>query len=85
VYLANKYEVDEWYEDAYVNLAKRSKPLEVAEAQRLGWDITVKLARVREERLAVNRCDAGYCHANGGGVDGDPQLRRIVRKVFGLF
>lgn len=49
--LALKYEITQWYADAYLALAKRPKPLNVEEGKRLGLELSVKIAQVRERRL----------------------------------
>ena len=88
-YIANKYSVTEWYEDAYFALAKREAPLTLVEAQKLGLEFTVKLARVREGRYTlgspVNCGSYHYGHVHGGiqPVD-DVRLMQIVREVFEL-
>jgi hypothetical protein len=58
VLLAHKYEISDWYEDAYVQLAMRVKPLSVDEAQALGLEFSIKMAQVREEGYAtgISRC-----------------------------
>lgn len=55
VELAHRYEISQWYMPAYVALAKRREPLSIAEAERLGFQFTLKMARVRELRLRNRR------------------------------
>ena len=86
VALSLKYDITEWYEDAYFNLARRSKPLEVEEAKLLGRDVAIKIARVSEQYFALCKCNAGRCQLRNSALDdNDHELQRIVRKTFGLF
>ncbi|KAI0694140.1 hypothetical protein BC835DRAFT_1032678 [Cytidiella melzeri] len=48
LYLAKKHDVPEWLQPAYFSICKRSEPLEVWEAQRIGWETAIVLAQVRE-------------------------------------
>lgn len=50
--VALKYRIEHWYADAYFALAKRPEPLSDGEGQRLGLDLCLKMARVRERRMA---------------------------------
>ena len=49
--LALKYEIKQWYADAYLALAKRAQPLSVEEGKRLGMEIAIKMAGIRERRI----------------------------------
>ena len=62
--IALKYKIERWYMDAYTALAKRKEPLSVEEGQRLGLELSLKLAQVREKRLARS---AGPAHGPGVG------------------
>ncbi|KAL5533632.1 hypothetical protein ACEPAG_92 [Sanghuangporus baumii] len=50
--LALKYQIEQWYADAYFALAKRPQPLSVDEGRRLGLELSLKMAGVRERNLA---------------------------------
>jgi hypothetical protein len=94
VRLANKYEVTEWYEDACVELAKREEPVSLEEAEILGLEFWVKLARVREERFSKGTTARGQddgsacCKRVGNPLTnrpvGDDELRKIICNVFCL-
>ncbi|KAF4563172.1 hypothetical protein EYR36_003611 [Pleurotus pulmonarius] len=45
-----QYLVAEWVEQGYVWLVQRFAPLTVAESERLGWPIALKICHLREER-----------------------------------
>ncbi|KAL5494657.1 hypothetical protein ACEPAI_118 [Sanghuangporus weigelae] len=49
--LALKYQIKQWYAGAYLALAKRSEPLSIDEGRRLGLELSLKMAGVRERRL----------------------------------
>ena len=95
--LASKYEVNEWYEDAYFDIAKRPKPLSLEEAQKLGLEFVTRLARVREMKYSESSsmCYGLGNHLNAARKEYEPRrinnsvvnddfLRAIVRRVFGL-
>lgn len=48
VVLAKKCDVPQWLEPAYMVIASRASPLEPEEGEKLGWDLTLKLCKVRE-------------------------------------
>ncbi|OCB87074.1 hypothetical protein A7U60_g5809 [Sanghuangporus baumii] len=50
--LALKYQIEQWYADVYLALAKRPQPLSIDEGRRLGLELSLKLAGVRERNLA---------------------------------
>jgi hypothetical protein len=58
VLLAHKYEITEWYEDAYVQLAMRADPISVEEARTVGFEFGFKMEKVRAEGYAsgTSRC-----------------------------
>jgi len=68
IFLAEKYDVDQWLRRAYIALCQRREPLEVEEARKLGFEKTVLVAKARE-KLAQ-----GYILP--GGVGG------LVDKIF---
>ncbi|KLO13797.1 hypothetical protein SCHPADRAFT_827519 [Schizopora paradoxa] len=51
VELAHRFEIEEWYHDAYTALVRREHPLSYEEAHRLGFDFAFKMGRVREDIL----------------------------------
>jgi hypothetical protein len=51
-YLAQKYEVKEWYEDAFFDVVDREEPLSLEEARKLGIDLMAKLAIAREQKYS---------------------------------
>ena len=65
-YLAQKYEVKEWYEDAFFDLANRKEPLTVKEARKLGVDLVAKLAIAREQKYskATTTCQKMFFKKN---------------------
>ncbi|KAJ8697051.1 hypothetical protein PTI98_006859 [Pleurotus ostreatus] len=46
----HQYLVAEWVEQGYVWLVQRFAPLTVAESERLGWPVALKICHLREER-----------------------------------
>ncbi|KAL5519554.1 hypothetical protein ACEPAH_1237 [Sanghuangporus vaninii] len=50
--LALKYQIEQWCAGAYFTLAKRSQPLSIDEGRRLGLELSLKMAGVRERNLA---------------------------------
>lgn len=52
--LAGEFEVDEWLLPALNELAQREEPIGVEEARRLGWELALKIAAVRESFVAWN-------------------------------
>ena len=53
IVLAVKHNIPDWLAPAYVSLCLRPTTLEENEARRLGWSVTVKLFRAREEVRAL--------------------------------
>lgn len=51
---AQKHDIPEWLPSAYKDLCRRKNPLEEWEAVRIGINVTVKVARVREAMREVN-------------------------------
>ncbi|KAL5519553.1 hypothetical protein ACEPAH_1236 [Sanghuangporus vaninii] len=49
--LALKYQIEQWYAGAYLALAKRPESLSIDEGRRLGLELSLKMAGVRERRL----------------------------------
>lgn len=49
IYLAKKYDVPNWLQASYESLCKRPAPIELWEAERMGWDTSVLLAKAREK------------------------------------
>ncbi|KAL5533633.1 hypothetical protein ACEPAG_93 [Sanghuangporus baumii] len=49
--LALKYQIRQWFSAAYLALAKRPEPLSIDEGRRLGLELSLKMAGVRERRL----------------------------------
>ncbi|KAL5494656.1 hypothetical protein ACEPAI_117 [Sanghuangporus weigelae] len=50
--LALKHQIEQWYADAYFALAKRPQPLSVDEGRRLGLELSLKMAGVRERNFS---------------------------------
>ncbi|KAI0694142.1 hypothetical protein BC835DRAFT_1032776 [Cytidiella melzeri] len=48
LYLAKKHDVPHWLRIAYHSICRRSEPLEVGEAEKIGWDTAIRLAKARE-------------------------------------
>jgi hypothetical protein len=48
LYLAQKYDIPQWVQQARKRLCERSRPLEIWEAERIGWDTAILLAKARE-------------------------------------
>ncbi|KAI5117708.1 hypothetical protein M0805_003197 [Coniferiporia weirii] len=63
--VARKHDIKHWYVPAYMALAKRDKPLDIVEADRLGYDFAVKMAQVRERRL-IRGANCSRCNPGGG-------------------
>lgn len=52
--LANEYQIDEWLLPALNELAQREEPISINEAHRLGWEMALQIAAVRESFVAWN-------------------------------
>ncbi|KAI0340267.1 hypothetical protein BDW22DRAFT_1303859, partial [Trametopsis cervina] len=48
IYLASKFNINNWLREAYCDLCERSNPLEIPEAKRIGWETAILLAKARE-------------------------------------
>ena len=90
--LALKYEMEDWYFDAYHELAIRESPLTAEEMQQLGWDVCSKMVKVREkvrETAGMNKSmermgrkgngrDFSFCKSEG------ETARDAIEKHFGV-
>ena len=52
--LANEYQIDQWLLPALNELAQREEPISINEAHRLGWEMALQMAAVRESFVAWN-------------------------------
>jgi len=67
ILLARRYNIQKWLFAGYEELAKRTEPVSVGEAEQLGWDTAIMIFQVREESLVdivagwgeKTDCDAG--------------------------
>jgi len=67
ILLARRYNIQKWLFAGYEELAKRTEPVSVGEAEQLGWDTAILIFQVREESLVdivagwgeKTDCDAG--------------------------
>jgi hypothetical protein len=59
IVIAHKYEIEEWYEGAYVALAQRDNPLTVEEARTVGFEFAIKMAQVREKSYSAGSSTCG--------------------------
>jgi hypothetical protein len=59
IFLAEKYDVDQWFRCSYIALCQRHEPLEVEEARKLGFEKTVLVAKAREKLVASFISPAG--------------------------
>jgi len=50
--LARQYSVQKWLFAGYEELAKRTEPISIREAEQLGWDTAILIFQIREESLA---------------------------------
>ena len=50
--LANEYKIDQWLLPALKELAQREEPISINEAHRLGWEMALQMAAVRESSVA---------------------------------
>ncbi|KAI0088338.1 hypothetical protein BDY19DRAFT_994244 [Irpex rosettiformis] len=48
IYLAKKYDVPQWLQSSYEELCRRSAPIQLWEAESMGWDTGIQLANARE-------------------------------------
>ncbi|KAJ4495316.1 hypothetical protein C8R41DRAFT_724942, partial [Lentinula lateritia] len=51
IVMAEKYGITKWLRPAYISFCKRTEPLQLNEAERIGLDKVVKLIQAREEFL----------------------------------
>ncbi|EJD03042.1 uncharacterized protein FOMMEDRAFT_156407 [Fomitiporia mediterranea MF3/22] len=69
--LAHDFQLEEWYEDAYYELATRNESLSVEEAQQLGLEFSIVMAQARE-RIRTSRLSASQV------------IRGVIGKLFCL-
>lgn len=48
IYHGKKYDVPNWLREGYQSVCKRSEPLELSEAEKIGWEEAIMLAKARE-------------------------------------
>ncbi|TDL26065.1 hypothetical protein BD410DRAFT_784090 [Rickenella mellea] len=64
IVLAHRFHIDEWRLSAYAMLVSREKLISFEEAERLGWDFTMKIQHVREQ-VARNTTHRVFCWSCG--------------------
>jgi len=52
ILLGRQYTLQTWLFAGYEELAKRTEPISIGEAERLGWDTAILIFQIREESLA---------------------------------
>ena len=90
IVLAVKHNIPDWLAPAYVSLCLRPTTLEENEARRLGWSVTVKLFRAREEVRAFQSGSSAFApHGQFGQIAGSyhgnrygDEVSQIINEVF---
>jgi hypothetical protein len=52
ILLARQFTIQKWLFAGYEELAKRTEPISVGEAEQLGWETAILIFQIREESLA---------------------------------
>jgi hypothetical protein len=65
IVLARTYHVEQWLVPALNDLVRRTEPLSLEEAVKLGWDYTLKIGQVREGFRPHVTLNSGRCYACG--------------------
>lgn len=48
IYHGKKYDVPNWLREGYQSVCKRAQPLDLPEAEKIGWETAIMLAKARE-------------------------------------
>lgn len=76
--LARDYHVDDWLLPALNALAQREDPLTVEEAMRLGWELAMQVANVRESFVAWNEKAAVGPRGSRAPIDYTRRIQHIL-------
>ena len=76
--LARDYHVDEWLLPALNALAQREEPLTVEEGMRLGWELAMQVASVRESFVAWNEKVAFGPRGSRAPIDYTSRIRAVL-------
>ncbi|KZP28467.1 hypothetical protein FIBSPDRAFT_779866 [Athelia psychrophila] len=76
--LARDYDVDEWLVPALNALAQREDPLSVQEGMRLGWELAMQVANVRESFVAWNEKAAVGPRGSRAPIDYSKRIKSIL-------